>query len=100
MAKPQCTRCDLYCFYCDAPLPPRHEHDHFPIPKEKGGAATVPACMNCHELKDRTNVDQWPLGALMKSWKALTPPARIFVAKVIRLMYVSGLVDVPEEGAR
>jgi excisionase family DNA binding protein len=45
------------CFYCDCYLAPRHEHDHFPVPVAHGGTETVPACMNCHELKDRTLPD-------------------------------------------
>lgn len=49
------------CFYCDTGLPRRHEHDHFPVPKALAGTRTVPACMNCHELKDRTPLDEWPL---------------------------------------
>ncbi|MEU8270814.1 hypothetical protein AB0B89_27110 [Sphaerisporangium sp. NPDC049002] len=51
--------CCEFCHYCDAPLVRRHEHDHFPIPKAAGGTETVPACMNCHEMKDRMPFDQW-----------------------------------------
>lgn len=75
--------CCAYCHYCDAPLPRRHEHDHFPIPKAAGGEDTVPACMNCHEMKDRVPFEQWPptfaangllelLGGLPT--RVLTPP--------------------------
>lgn len=43
-----------WCFYCGDPLSVRHEHDHFPVPKRAGGTTVVPACINCHDLKDRT----------------------------------------------
>lgn len=50
----------LECHYCDAPLSPRHEHDHFPIPRQAQGTETVPVCLNCHDLKDRVSLDAWP----------------------------------------
>lgn len=49
------------CYYCDGYLPPRHEHDHFPVPASLRGTATVPACMNCHEWKDRAPLAVWPM---------------------------------------
>lgn len=52
------------CAYCDAPLPTRYELDHFPIPARLGGRSTLPACMNCHDLKDRTPLEEWPLDAM------------------------------------
>lgn len=36
-----------------------HEHDHFPVPRSEGGVAVVPACMACHDLKDRVPLDDW-----------------------------------------
>lgn len=48
------------CFYCRAPLPTRHEHDHYPTPERAGGTRVVATCLNCHDLKDRTALDQWP----------------------------------------
>lgn len=41
------------CFYCERPVATRHEHDHYPTPKECGGSRVVAACINCHDLKDR-----------------------------------------------
>lgn len=41
-------------------LSSRHEHDHFPVQWAYGGEATVPACINCHDLKDRVNLGNWP----------------------------------------
>lgn len=58
MAKRELPCCE-FCHYCDAPLVRRHEHDHFPIPKAAGGTEMVPACMNCHEMKDRMPLEQW-----------------------------------------
>lgn len=47
------------CHYCGLYVATRHEHDHFPVPKARGGTEVVPACLNCHELKDRTPFYQW-----------------------------------------
>lgn len=47
------------CYYCHGWLSSRHEHDHFPIPKRHKGTEVVAACLNCHDLKDRTPIDQW-----------------------------------------
>ena len=49
------------CFYCENALSSRHEHDHFPVPKGCGGTATVAACINCHDLKDRVTLANWPV---------------------------------------
>ena len=52
------------CFYCGRFLSPRHEHDHFPIPRRAGGEATVAVCIDCHDLKDRFPLDAWPASLL------------------------------------
>ena len=61
---PGCLDCET-CFYCGRFLSPRHEHDHFPIPRRAGGTATVPACIDCHDLKDRFPVFAWPVHSLV-----------------------------------
>lgn len=50
----------VHCHYCETYLSRWHEHDHFPVPKSAGGTETVPACENCHEIKDRTPMFFWP----------------------------------------
>jgi hypothetical protein len=65
-----CARDHLLCFYCGAILSPRHEHDHFPVPARVGGTNKVSVCLNCHDLKDRVPLANWPLqpmAALMAS---------------------------------
>lgn len=60
--------CD-YCFYCRRGLPftrSGHQHDHFPIPLEAGGAELVAACSLCHDLKDRVAWDRWPVNAMLE----------------------------------
>ena len=47
------------CHYCDMPAA-RCEYDHFPVPQRHGGTEIVPACINCHDLKDRVSVEAWP----------------------------------------
>ena len=71
------------CFYCGMPLAKKHEHDHFPFPKRFGGKQIVCACLNCHSLKDRMNLDSWPVESAYKAFTGLTPETKIFVGKVI-----------------
>lgn len=47
----------IECHYCGTPLGmTRHDHDHAPVPKGEGGVAVVPACLTCHEFKDRARI--------------------------------------------
>lgn len=69
------------CFYCRMPLAGRHEHDHAPIAKRHGGQDTVPACHNCHSLKDRVPVSNWPVPLMVKALNECGPLGRIFLAK-------------------
>jgi len=55
--KPRCA-CEE-CHYCGMPVAYSHQHDHFLVPKHAGGSATVAACANCHDLKDRTRFHDW-----------------------------------------
>ena len=57
---PKCLDCET-CFYCSRFVSPRHEHDHFPIPRRAGGSSTVPVCIDCHDLKDRYPLFSWPV---------------------------------------
>lgn len=75
------------CFYCDRVVGPAHEHDHFPIPASAGGTQTVPACLTCHELKDRITVEKWDLTELFSAWASMPPVARILTAKMLRLAF-------------
>lgn len=47
------------CYYCERQIG-WHEHDHFPLPRRVGGKRTVPACVDCHALKDRITLQNWP----------------------------------------
>jgi hypothetical protein len=42
-------------------LSTRHEHDHFPLQWTFGGEGIVPVCVNCHDLKDRVSLMNWPV---------------------------------------
>lgn len=70
------------CFYCEANLAPRHEHDHFPIPGRHGGDITVPACVNCHDLKDRVALKNWRVEVLVEAVAQAGPLGRILLAKL------------------
>lgn len=68
-----CLDCET-CFYCGRLVSPRHEHDHFPIPRLAGGIATVPACINCHDLKDRFPIGNWSIYMLAPTFKGCEAP--------------------------
>lgn len=55
-----CGGCGGPCFYCGRSLSGAyHEHDHMPIPWRHGGKVGVPACVACHDLKDRSSLNDW-----------------------------------------
>ena len=70
------------CFYCEVDLANRHEHDHFPIPGRHGGEVTVPSCINCHDLKDRTALKNWRVDVLAEAMRQAGPLGRILLAKL------------------
>lgn len=78
--------CSLTCLYCEQVLAPRHEHDHFPVPRRNGGTLTFCACINCHERKDRTPLGNWAVGvgwaAMWGLWEKLSTDERILLAKI------------------
>lgn len=52
-----------FCYYCGAVLAAgerRAELDHAPIPDRHGGKDVIPACIICHDMKDRIPLDEWP----------------------------------------
>jgi len=75
------------CTFCERELPARHEHDHFPVPFRAGGVEKYPICIECHDLKDRISVRNWPFGLGTDAFKELGPAGRIFVAKILALLY-------------
>lgn len=82
------------CYYCRMPLAPKHEHDHFPMPKRHGGEETVPICLNCHTLKDRQPIGDWAdpgaaWAAVSDAWENCSPLGRIFLAKYVMNLYDS-----------
>ena len=90
--------CGGPCFYCGRALSSgRHEHDHFPLPVRHGGSETVPACRECHTLKDRT----WPLGVreTATDFEIEQPVFRAIMAGLpetgSRYCSVDGALDMP-----
>lgn len=73
------------CFYCGAPLVRgSYQNDHFPIPARSGGTVTVPACLPCHDMKDRLDFSQWPaemVANIVADFPKLGRETRIFIAK-------------------
>lgn len=91
------TRCRDHeaCYWCGTPLAGRHEHDHVP-PRRHGGTDTVAACMNCHELKDRTLLLDWPLEVVVAAFNDIPPgPAKLLMGKLHALA-----LDAEEFGIR
>lgn len=73
------------CFYCRMPLGGFHEHDHAPTPVRHGGTDTVPACVNCHNLKDRLPASQWPVALMLQAIDECGPMGRIYLAKAFAI---------------
>lgn len=74
------------CFYCRMPLGGFHEHDHAPVPARRGGEDTVPACVNCHNLKDRLPLSHWPVALMIQALDECGPMGRIFLAKSFAIL--------------
>lgn len=79
------------CYYCELPAA-AVEYDHFPIPKRFGGTETVPACLNCHTVKDRIRITQLPAGQLEAAMNELYDPD-----KGLPIMHVTQWRNGPEE---
>jgi len=76
------------CFYCGALVSGKGHGDHFPIPARAGGVDVVPCCESCHDMKDRFNLDAWPMdwiSAVVSDFPNLSRETRLFLAKVIDL---------------
>jgi hypothetical protein len=71
------------CVYCDAMLATRHEHDHMPVPKRARGEVSVPVCLNCHDLKDRSDVRDWDADRFQAELASAPPLARILIALLL-----------------
>jgi hypothetical protein len=78
------------CFYCGALVSQRQgKGDHFPVPSRHGGTETVICCISCHDMKDRFNLDSWPiewLTPVLRDFPKLSRETRVFLAKSIALI--------------
>lgn len=70
------------CFYCRKPIV-EVEWDHAPIPKRHGGTHTFPACIPCHDLKDRFSLTsrEWSIDLMVQALEECGPLGRIYLAK-------------------
>ena len=107
VADDECEKCS----YCDLPfIRMHHEHDHAPVPKSAGGTEMIPACITCHDLKDRVLFPHWPASegvravqelldmglltsqirpvCLPDQWPGMSRWARIAWAKIARLAWL------------
>jgi len=76
------------CFYCFASLSKYNkENDHFPVPYDCGGTQTIPACVTCHDMKDRFPIDRWTIETwtelMVEFDKLRSRTLRILFAKVV-----------------
>lgn len=80
---------DKACYYCGAPVVSgSYQMDHFPVPDRNGGTVTVPACLSCHDMKDRLRFDQWPdelIGEIIAEFPTLNRETKIFIAKAFAM---------------
>lgn len=80
------------CHYCGTADATRWESDHFPMPAEFGGTEVVWACLNCHDLKDRVSLMEWPATvtaeALRQAAEACEgqPRVRLLLAKCLTVV--------------
>lgn len=99
------------CTYCGFQFGRmHHEHDHMPVPQGAGGADTVPACVACHDLKDRNIFPHWHSGTALEAvlelvrlgvmpsageattvlpdqWPTMSRMARILWAQIVRVAH-------------
>jgi hypothetical protein len=55
-----------------------------PFPKRHGGTTVVPACIDCHDLKDRFSMEEWPPEMLAGMLTGITTrESRIWLARAI-----------------
>lgn len=75
------------CFYCDTLISNNSgSGDHFPIPKDCGGKTTVPACLSCHDMKDRFKLNDWPFSwttKIIEDFPKLQRESKLLLAKMI-----------------
>lgn len=84
----------MVCVYCDMPLSQwgdsgkmgRWEWDHVPLPERHGGTQVVPACKNCHDLKDRVLLGDWDPTDALAAFKSLPPLGRILIVKAAAMV--------------
>lgn len=66
------------------------ELDHFPTPQSLGGVAMLPACRDCHDMKDRHPLDTWEpdvaFTALTGLWAKADASERMMLAKMFHVI--------------
>ena len=75
------------CFYCGERVT-RIERDHAPIPKRHGGKDLVDACLACHDMKDRTLLNDWPedwISAVMDDIPKVSRATKLFMMKFVAI---------------
>jgi hypothetical protein len=56
-----------------------HQHDHYPVPRRRGGSNVVAACGPCHDLKDRISLTNWDKEAHQAATYELADALRNFI---------------------
>jgi len=64
---------DTSCAFCGRSCGAWGEWDHFPVPRRRGGQDVQALCINCHDLKDRYNLLNWPESTLAEAQAQLHP---------------------------
>lgn len=78
------------CYICQLPAT-SVEYDHFPVPQSQGGTSILPCCRSCHDVKDRTKLEDWDpsvaFRALSGLWEKAERNERLVLARLIAVMY-------------
>lgn len=79
------------CYYCERSTKGRRtEQDHWPVPARHGGTATVTACIDCHDRKDRYSLGHWDaneaVAAMNGLWNKANGDERILISKMYALL--------------
>jgi hypothetical protein len=69
------------------------------VPFAAGGEQVWPICINCHDLKDRVPVGEWPVDAIARVvLGCTTPEARLLLAHAVAEMFCARR-DIDLDGA-
>jgi len=76
------------CFYCGGLVNEDCEYDHLPLFGELGGPKPLPCCNNCHRMRNRYTVGEWPvewISKVIEDFSKFSRETKLFWAKLMRV---------------